>query len=149
MGSGLQLPNGSRLISSVSWSTTLAAPAKPRRGAANRTIWWTYVSRLGAMWPTKTRSVSNVRIRAEEIFGRIDVVVNNAGIMLLSAIADTTDADFDRQLAVNLKGTFNLFREAASRVRPGGRIISLSSSVVGLLQPTYGMMRPARQASRR
>jgi 3-oxoacyl-[acyl-carrier protein] reductase len=42
-------------------------------------------------------------------------------------------------IAVNLKGTFNTLREAARRLRQGGRIINLSSSVVALLQPTYAV----------
>jgi len=76
---------------------------------------------------------------AEAAFGGVDVLVNNAGIMPLSTIADTDDAAFERQVDVNLKGTFNTLREAARRLRDGGRIINFSSSVVGLLQPTYGV----------
>jgi 3-oxoacyl-[acyl-carrier protein] reductase len=76
---------------------------------------------------------------AETALGGVDVLVNNAGIMTLSSIADTGDASFDRQIAVNLKGTFNTLREAATRVRSGGRIINFSSSVTGLLQPTYAV----------
>ncbi|WP_421446763.1 SDR family NAD(P)-dependent oxidoreductase, partial [Agrobacterium tumefaciens] len=77
------------------------------------------------------------RIEAE--FGGLDVLVNNAGIMTLSNISDTDDAVFDRQIAVNLKGTFNTLREAAKRLRDGGRIVNFSSSVVGMLQPGYGV----------
>jgi 3-oxoacyl-[acyl-carrier protein] reductase len=76
---------------------------------------------------------------AETAFGGVDVLVNNAGIMTLSSLADTDDAAFERQVDVNLKGTFNTLREAAKRLRDGGRIINFSSSVVGLLQPTYGV----------
>jgi len=76
---------------------------------------------------------------AEATFGGIDVLVNNAGIMALANIADCDDASFDRHIAVNLKGTFNTLREAASRLRKGGRIINFSTSVVGLLMPTYGV----------
>ena len=72
-------------------------------------------------------------------FGGVDVLVNNAGIMTQSNIADTDDASFDKQIAINLKGTFNALREGAKRLRNGGRIINFSSSVVGLLQPTYGV----------
>jgi 3-oxoacyl-[acyl-carrier protein] reductase len=72
-------------------------------------------------------------------FGGVDVLVNNAGIMTLSNVVDTDDASFDRLIAINLKGTFNTLREGAKRLRPGGRIINFSSSVVGLLQPTYGV----------
>jgi 3-oxoacyl-[acyl-carrier protein] reductase len=72
-------------------------------------------------------------------FGGVDVLVNNAGIMTQSNIADTDDASFDKQIAINLKGTFNTLREGAKRLRAGGRIINFSSSVVGLLQPTYAV----------
>ena len=75
----------------------------------------------------------------ESVHGGLDVLVNNAGIMTLAPIGDTDDAAFDRLVSVNLKGTFNTLREAAKRLRPGGRIINFSSSVVGLLQPTYAV----------
>lgn len=76
---------------------------------------------------------------AETAFGGVDVLINNAGILSLANIADTDDSSFDRQIAVNLKGTFNTLREAATRLRAGGRIINFSSSVVALLQPTYAV----------
>src|SRR5260370_16044549 len=76
---------------------------------------------------------------AETAFGGVDILVTNAGIMQLSSIAETSDELFDRQVAINLKGVFNGMREAAKRLRSGGRIISFSSSVVGLYQPTYGV----------
>jgi 3-oxoacyl-[acyl-carrier protein] reductase len=75
---------------------------------------------------------------AEAAAGGVDVLVNNAGIMRLATVAECDDALFDRQVAVNLKGSFNMLREAAKRLRSGGRIINLSSSTVGLYNPTYG-----------
>jgi 3-oxoacyl-[acyl-carrier protein] reductase len=84
-------------------------------------------------------SVRRMFDAAETTFGGIDVLVNNAGIMTLAPIADTDDASFDRHIAVNLKGTFNTLREAAKRLRSGGRIINFSTSVVGLLMPSYGV----------
>jgi 3-oxoacyl-[acyl-carrier protein] reductase len=86
--------------------------------------------------PAAARSLFDA---AEKAFGAADVVVNNAGIMTLATIAASDDAMFDRLIAVNLKGSFNMMREAATRLRRGGRIINFSSSVVGLLQPTYGI----------
>jgi len=76
---------------------------------------------------------------AETAFGRIDVLVNNAGIMKLAPLADSDDALFNSQVAVNLKGTFNALREAARRLRNGGHIVNFSSSVVGLRLETYGV----------
>jgi 3-oxoacyl-[acyl-carrier protein] reductase len=84
--------------------------------------------------------------RSEAAFGGVDVLVNNAGMMRIASIADADDALFDRQVAVNLKGVFNGMREAARRIRSGGRIISLSSSVVGLYQPTYGVYAATKAA---
>src|ERR1700744_3064978 len=60
---------------------------------------------------------------AEAAFGGVDVLVNNAGIMKLGKIADSDDAMFDQQVAVNLKGSFNTMREAARRLRNGGHIV--------------------------
>jgi 3-oxoacyl-[acyl-carrier protein] reductase len=77
--------------------------------------------------------------QAAAVSGGVDVLVNNAGIMQLSKISDADDGFFDRHIAINLKGVFNGMREAAKRLRSGGRIISFSSSVVGLYQPTYGV----------
>ncbi|WP_428391654.1 SDR family oxidoreductase [Lichenicoccus sp.] len=81
--------------------------------------------------------VAELFAQAEQAFGGVDVLVNNAGIMKLAPLAETTDELFDQTISVNLKGTFNGMREAARRLREGGRIISFSSSVVGLFQPTY------------
>ncbi|WP_379063838.1 SDR family oxidoreductase [Mesorhizobium sp. UC22_110] len=83
---------------------------------------------------------------AEQAFGGVDVLVNNAGTMKLGALAEVADADFDRQVALNLGGVFRGMREAARRLRDGGRIISFSSSVVGLYQPGYGVYAASKAA---
>jgi 3-oxoacyl-[acyl-carrier protein] reductase len=83
---------------------------------------------------------------AEAAFGGIDVLVNNAGIMKLARIADSDDALFDQQIAINLKGSFNAMREAAKRLRDGGRIVNLSTSVVGIKLETYGVYAATKAA---
>src|ERR1700730_9281573 len=83
---------------------------------------------------------------AEAAFGGVDVLVNNAGIMKLAKIADSDDALFDQHIAVNLKGTFNTLREAAKRLRDGGRMVNFSSSVLGIRLETYGVYSATKAA---
>ncbi|MBT2299959.1 SDR family oxidoreductase [Variovorax paradoxus] len=74
-------------------------------------------------------------------YGRVDVLVNNAGVMppALPHLADTDDATFDRLFSVNVKGSFNTMREAATRLQAGGRILNFSTSVIGLGLPGYAI----------
>ncbi|OED00710.1 SDR family oxidoreductase [Rhizobium sp. YK2] len=71
----------------------------------------------------------------DEAFGGVDIVVNNAGIMNVGPFAQMTDEAFDRMMATNIKGSFNVLREASRRVRDGGRIISLSSTIIKMSPP--------------
>jgi len=83
-------------------------------------------------------AVARLFATVEAELGGVDVLVNNAGIMVLASVAEMDDATFDRMVAINLKGTFNTLREGAKRIRKGGRIINFSSSVLGLQLPSYG-----------
>lgn len=76
---------------------------------------------------------------AEREFGPVDVFVNNAGILRQAPLADTPDDMFDRVVAVNLGGYFRGMRESARRMRDGGRIISISTSVIGFYHPSFGV----------
>jgi 3-oxoacyl-[acyl-carrier protein] reductase len=75
---------------------------------------------------------------AEKSFGGVDVVVNSAGRLALSPIADLDLGELDALHRTNIRGAFVMAREAARRVRDGGAIVNLSTSVVGLQFPTYG-----------
>ena len=82
----------------------------------------------------------------EKAFGGVDVLVNNAGVMTTAALGDETDEAFDRIVAINLKGTFNGLREAAKRLRNGGRIVNFSTSVVGTKLENYGVYTATKAA---
>ena len=94
-------------------------------------------------------AVSRLFDSAEQAFGGVDVLVNNAGVMALAPVADMRDEDADRLIDINLKGSFNTMREAAKRLRDNGRIINFSSSVVGCCSRGTACMPPARRRSRR
>lgn len=70
--------------------------------------------------------------------GRIDVVVQNSGIMPLSPIGKGDAESFDQVIRVNLRGTFLVLAQAAQHISTGGRIIAFSSSVLTKSFPTYG-----------
>lgn len=74
-------------------------------------------------------------------YGHVDVLVNSAGIMPpnLPHLADTDDKTFDSLFSVNVKGSFNTMREAATRLARGGRILNFSTSVIGLGLPGYAI----------
>ena len=85
---------------------------------------------------------------AERHFGGADVLVNNAGVIQpgLVPLAQTDDALFDRLMSINVKGSFNTMREAAKRLRDGGRIVNFSTSVVGLNLPGYSIYAATKAA---
>ncbi len=85
---------------------------------------------------------------ATEAFGGVDVLVNNAGVMAneLPHLADTSDETFDRLFDINVKGSFLAMREAAQRLRSGGRIINFSTSVIGLALPGYAVYAASKAA---
>lgn len=87
---------------------------------------------------SKTAEVKALFDAAIAKFGKVNMLINNAGIAIYKIIKDTTDDDFDRIFDINVKGVFLTLREAATRLEDGGRIINLSSSVTRLMMPTYG-----------
>ncbi|AIQ35107.1 3-ketoacyl-ACP reductase [Paenibacillus sp. FSL R5-0345] len=74
-----------------------------------------------------------------EAYGQIDILVNNAGIMITKPIASMTEEDFDKQFAINVKGTFFACQQAAKHMSENGRIINFSTSVTGQMFPTYSV----------
>jgi 3-oxoacyl-[acyl-carrier protein] reductase len=84
------------------------------------------------------QDVARLFTQTKETFGNLDVVVNSAGIMPIAPIAANNLEAFDKVIATNLRGAFLVLAQAAQNLERGGRIIALSSSVIGKSFPGYG-----------
>ncbi|MFZ6044893.1 SDR family oxidoreductase [Pseudomonas sp. CR3202] len=86
--------------------------------------------------------------QTEVEFGAVDILVNNAGVIQpgLVPLAATDMALYDRLFAINTRGTFNTLKLAATRLRSGGRIVNLSSSVVNMALPGYAIYAASKAA---
>ncbi|MDT3723801.1 SDR family oxidoreductase [Streptomyces sp. DSM 41972] len=76
--------------------------------------------------------------RAEQEFGGVDVVVNAAGRLVLSPVADLDLSALDEMHRTNIRGAFVVAQQAARRLRSGGSFLGVSTSVVGTQFPGYG-----------
>ncbi|MDF2683260.1 MAG: 3-ketoacyl-ACP reductase [Brevibacillus sp.] len=88
---------------------------------------------------SKVAEVESLFQETLEAYGQIDIVVNNAGIMITKPIAAVTEEEFDKQFAINVKGTFFTCQQAAFHMSENGRIINFSTSVVGQMFPAYSV----------
>ncbi|SFT58695.1 glucose 1-dehydrogenase [Kosakonia arachidis] len=82
--------------------------------------------------------VSKLFSSAEKAFGRLDVVVSNAGIMNFAPIKTDNVEKLDQMLTTNVRGMFLVLAKAAEILGDGGRIVALSTSVIAKATPGYG-----------
>jgi 3-oxoacyl-[acyl-carrier protein] reductase len=95
---------------------------------------------------SKEAEVTALFDQALQAYGRIDVLVNNAGVMTTRTIKDSTEADFDQQFDINVKGTFFALKQAATKLADGGTVINFSSSTTKLMFPGYGIYSATKAA---
>jgi len=72
-------------------------------------------------------------------FGKVDILINNAGIMINKPLTEVTEADYDKQFSVNVKGTFFACQQAMKYMEEEGHIVNISTSVNGQMFPTYSV----------
>jgi 3-oxoacyl-[acyl-carrier protein] reductase len=93
-----------------------------------------------------TRQLAALFDGADERFGGLDILVNNAVLPVLKPMAEVTEEEFDRSFRVNARAPFFAMRLAAERMRDGGRIVNISSHTTGLFFPKYGLYDGAKGA---
>jgi len=74
-----------------------------------------------------------------EAYGQVDILINNAGILITKPIASMTEEDFDKQFSINVKGTYFACQQAVKHMNDNGRIINFSTSVNGSMFPAYSV----------
>jgi len=84
--------------------------------------------------------------KAEKRFGGLDILVTAAGVFKPTLFAEADEAHFDREIAVNMRGTFLCLAQAARRMRDGGRIVAISTTTLALKPPGYGIYNAAKGA---
>ncbi|MDO6493048.1 MULTISPECIES: SDR family oxidoreductase [unclassified Cellulophaga] len=92
------------------------------------------------------KSVTELFDKSLEAFGKIDVLINNAGTMISKKLKDNSEKDFDTQFNVNVKGIFNTLQQADSKLSDNGIIINFSSSTTKLMLPTYALYSATKAA---
>ncbi|KVT32301.1 SDR family oxidoreductase [Burkholderia ubonensis] len=95
---------------------------------------------------SKADDVRRLYDTVEQQLGKVDVLVNNAGILKTAPLAETSDELFERMFAINVGGVFNMLREAAARMNDGGRIVNLSSTTLALNLPGYAIYNGTKAA---
>ena len=88
--------------------------------------------------PADVSKVSDIRRLFEETkhaFGRLDILINNAGIFWAKPLIETTEEEYDRMFAVNAKGQFFALQEAVKHMVDGGRIVNISTGGTKLAFP--------------
>ena len=91
-------------------------------------------------------AVSDLFDSIDDHFGRLDVVVHTAGINRPAALTDLDLADLDAIHRVNVRGTFVVNQQAARRIRNGGSIVNVSSSMVRVAPPELSAYAASKSA---
>lgn len=95
---------------------------------------------------TNSEDVNYLFEKTLEQFGKIDIVVNNAGIMVTKFLKDFTEEEFDKQFSFNVKSVFLMMKKASEKLNQNGRIINISSSTSRLMLPTYAIYSATKSA---
>lgn len=83
---------------------------------------------------------------ALDTFGKINILINNAGIMDIKLLKENSEEDFERHFSINVKGVFLTMKEAAGKLADDGVIINISSGATRFMTPGYAVYTASKAA---
>ena len=87
----------------------------------------------------QTRVVRGLFDKAKAELGRVDIVINNAGVVIKRPLLEVTEEDYDRSFGINAKAAFFVMQEAAKVIADGGRIINMATTLLAATTPFYSV----------
>jgi NAD(P)-dependent dehydrogenase (short-subunit alcohol dehydrogenase family) len=75
---------------------------------------------------------------ATDVYGGADILINNAGMIVKKPIADISTSEFDELIAINARAPFLTMRTASTRLRDGGRVINIGTTLLAATTAYYG-----------
>jgi 3-oxoacyl-[acyl-carrier protein] reductase len=95
---------------------------------------------------SKKQDVEYLFKQAISTYGKVDVLVNNAGLMINKSISKFTDDDFNNIFNINVKGVLHGLQTADKYLEDNGKIVNFSSSTVKMMLPSYGLYSASKAA---
>ncbi len=95
-----------------------------------------------------TADIRTMFAAVDDAFGRLDILINNAGVGIQKNISEITEEDYERTFAINAKGYLFCMQEAGKRIGEGGRIINISSILAQLSRPGTALYAATRAAAK-
>ncbi|QPS87829.1 SDR family oxidoreductase [Serratia plymuthica] len=87
-------------------------------------------------WPANVAHLFEEGIKA---FGKVDIAINTAGLVIKKPIAEVTEADYDTSFDVNAKAAFFFIQQAGKHLADNGRIVTIVSSLLAAYTPFYAV----------
>lgn len=95
---------------------------------------------------SKVSDIEKLFAETIKYYGRVDILINNAGLMINNLIENVSEEEFDKHFAVNVKGTYFACQQAMKHMENNGRIINFSTSVTGVMFPAYSIYAASKGA---
>jgi len=108
------------------------------------------IENLGAKAGLFEGDLANVPVVKElfaytmKLFGQVNIVINNAGLVIKKPFTEITEEDFDRSFGTNTKAAFFVMQEAARVMADNGRIINMGTPILGATIPYYSVYAGAK-----